>query len=208
MEVLFTYTTLAALSGDIASKIDNVLNKQVDVSLKAKLLPEVKKSHQVCCGNKGEWWFELECTATLAWRSSWLCYIFPCFCSSHWERETEKPNMLIYLRSFISVSAWCYKIVLYSALIANIGLSWVFLKSTGRVLFEVIPVGNEAQVITTFYPGSKQKPHLVYSGQNIDVENKGHAAHFETGHGHGSESCTSEMNVLPVSCGSEECGRA
>lgn len=42
MEVLFTYTTLAALSGDIASKIDNVLNKQVDVSLKAKLLPEVK----------------------------------------------------------------------------------------------------------------------------------------------------------------------
>lgn len=59
-------------------------------------------------------------------------------------------------------------------------------------------VGNEEPVITIFHPSSKQKPHLVFSGQNIHVMSKGLAVHFETGHGHKSGSCTFEMNILPA----------
>lgn len=40
--------------------------------------------------------------------------------------------------------------------------------------------------------------HLVYSGKNIHVESKGHASHFEIELGRESESCTSQMNIVPA----------
>lgn len=102
------------------------------------------------------------------------------------DRGTEKPNMLISWRTFVS-----HKIE--SALIADVVMS--LYASEGK---RVALVGNEEPVITIFHPSSKWKPHFVFSNQNIHVKSKGHAIHFETGHGHESESCMSQMNILPA----------
>lgn len=119
------------------------------------------------------------------------------------DRDTGKPNMLISWRAFVSVQC-------------EVLQDWTVLSINGRCCDELSLyvsegkrfafVGNGEPVITIFYLSSKQKPHLVFRGQNIHV--KGHALHIETEHGHKSESCTSQMNILPASCYCKECGRA
>lgn len=104
------------------------------------------------------------------------------------DRDTEKPNTLISGRTFVYLQC-----KINSALIADAVMS-LYISEGKRVAL----VGNEEPVITSFHPSSKQKSHLVFSGRNIRVKSKGHAVHFETEHGHESESCMSQMNILPA----------
>lgn len=152
----------------------------------------------------GEWWFEWECSRTYVdWFLALLqiscvtghcvivCIPFFLFLLISLTETLKKPNTLISWRTFVMCSGkWC-KIV--SALIADVVMSWVFTSLKGKELqlWEM-----EEPVKTIFHPSSKQKPHLVFRGQNIHVKSKGHALHFETEHGHKSESCRSQMNIL------------
>lgn len=93
--------------------------------------------------------------------------------------DTEKPNRLISRRTFVSVQ--CEVMGDYFSI-------------NSRCCDELSLYISEVKTI--FHPSSKQKPYFVFSGQNSHVKSKGHALHFETEHGHKSESCTSQMNIL------------